>query len=70
MKEPKPMPFIAVKVEAFPHWIWFSREGVTEEADQFIGVNGWGKDGAMTDLDVPAHMIQGRIESSELQYDL
>jgi hypothetical protein len=68
MKKPKPLRYIAILVRDFPNWLWFTREGVTEQDGRFIGVNGWSRGGAMTDINVPEFLILGRIESSELQH--
>lgn len=62
------MKYIAIKLKGLNHWIWFKAEKVKEEAGQFKGHEGWGKDGALTSIDVSNENIEGRILCDELQY--
>ena len=64
------MKYLAIKIKSFNHWIWFKKENVAEDSiTGFSGKGGWGKDGAMTDVSIPINLIEGRIESNELQYN-
>lgn len=65
MSEPK---FIAIKVQGIDHWVWFEKIKVTEGATHFEGTEGWGKYGALTNINVKKSQIEGRIESDTLQY--
>lgn len=62
------MEYIAIKIRDFNHWVWFEKKHVQEDSSTFIGKQGWGKDGALTEVSIPKRMIEGRIESKEPQY--
>ena len=48
------MKYLAIKVRGLPHWIWFETKQTVEVSDTFKGSNGWGKNGAQTDVEVPS----------------
>ena len=60
--------YIAVKIKALPHWLWFTPANVTETDDQFVGVEGWGENGHAVSVNVPVSTIEGRIESDVLMH--
>ena len=60
--------YIAVKIKGFRHYIWFERKKVSEGGGKFVGLDGWGKDGHNTTIEVSAHEIEGKIFSNNLQY--
>lgn len=62
------MKYIAIKIKNFNYWIWFDKRNVQEDSSTFIGTGGWGRDGEITDVNIPLNMIEGRIESNNLQY--
>jgi len=60
--------YVAIKVKGMHPWLWFDKTKVVEKEGKFIGKEGWGRGGAPTNIEVDVHQIEGRIESSELQY--
>lgn len=60
--------YIAIKVKGINHWFWFKAVNVKREGGMFIGVNGWGKRGATTNLSINEGQIEGELTSDELQY--
>ncbi len=61
--------YIAVKLKGFQYWVWFKDENVTELNHTFVGKEGWGKGGTLTNIDVSQDLIEGIITSQELQYN-
>jgi len=62
------MKYIAIKVKGFDHYIWFELSNTSREDGNFLGIQGWGKNGAFTEISVPVSEIISEIKSSELQY--
>ncbi len=64
------MKYIAIKVSGINHWFWFENEKVSRHniKGTFIGKDGWGRGGALTNLEIPESQIEGEIESEDLQY--
>jgi len=62
------MKYKAIKLKHFNYWIWFKTSEINTSGLTFKGANGWGKSGARTTISVPAYMIEGSIDSEELQY--
>lgn len=60
--------YIAVKPKGFKYYIWFKTAEVIHDLGCFIGKNGWGKDGALTNIKCNASEIDSFIYSDELQY--
>jgi hypothetical protein len=60
--------YIAVKPKGFDYYIWFEQEKVIQDLVYFIGRNGWGKNGAFTNLKCRSSEIESFIYSDELQY--
>ena len=61
------MKYLGIKVVGFDYWIWFEKTKVEEEDGYFCGKTGWGKNGTCTDLSIPSRLIEGRMESQNLQ---
>ena len=61
--------YTAVKPKGFGYYIWFETEKTTPNLGMFIGTQGWGKRGALTDIKCRASEIDSFIYSDELQYD-
>ena len=60
--------YIAVKPKGLAHFLWFEQANVTEESGEFIGRDGWGKNGAFTNLRCRTIDIAATIYSDEAQY--
>ncbi len=60
--------YIAIKVVGIDHYIWFEKTKTKIKNGYFIGVGGWGKNGAYTDIKVKTKDIVSEIESASLQY--
>lgn len=60
--------YIAVKVKGIEHWFWFESAKVTRNGGIFVGKDGWGKGGAYTNLSIKEEMIEGELQSEDLQY--
>ncbi len=60
--------YIGIKVQGIDHWLWFKQTCVTRDTSGFKGVEGWGKDGAYTNIEIPCNLIEGEIESDCPQY--
>jgi hypothetical protein len=63
-----PGKYVAVKIRGIEHWFWFARDMIKRECYKFIGKGGWGKDGAYTNINVDENLIEGELDSNELQY--
>ncbi len=61
--------YLAIKVEGLPHWLWFDRSKTSVEDGIFTGVQGWGEDGAQTDIECDVTLIKSEIASESLQYE-
>ena len=68
MKTPEETKYIAVKLKGLNHFIWFRTSKVITSLGCFIGKNGWGKNGALTNLKCYEKDIEAYIYSDELQY--
>jgi len=62
------MKYVAIKLIHFPYWLWFKKENVKEGPNYFNGVEGLGRNGAHTTIDVDVNSIVGRINSDSLMY--
>jgi len=60
--------YLAVRVAGLGHFLWFQRAQVTEADGYFCGLNGWGPDGARTQLLCAVVDIEARIDSDALPY--
>ena len=60
--------YIAIKVEGICHWFWFESVKVTRKDYKFIGKEGWGHGGAMTEIEIKEDKIEGELCSEALQY--
>lgn len=60
--------YIAIKLKNFSHWLWFERIHVVKANGEFVGLYGWGADGAGTDVKVHVNQIEGEMYSDALQY--
>lgn len=60
--------YIAVKPKGFKYYLWFETEKTTNELDIFIGKEGWGKGGALTNIKCSATEIKSFIYSDILMY--
>ena len=63
------MKYVAIKIKGFDHYIWFQKSKTIRENGNFIGIEGWGKRGAFTEITIAESEIIGEIKSAELQYD-
>lgn len=61
--------YVAVKLKSFNYYIWFKVDETHYEDNTFVGLNGWGKNGAYTNLRCNKDEIVSYIYSKELQYD-
>jgi len=62
------MKYIAIKVRGMDHWLWFKREMANISNGQFVGKEGWGKDGSLTEIKVSESLIEGLIDSETLDF--
>jgi len=62
------MKYIAIKLKGYSYWIWFEVSKTDTENNIFRGSKGWGKDGALTEIEVSENEIIGKIFSENLQY--
>lgn len=60
--------YLAIKVAGLSHWLWFERAKVTVSSNLFTGKEGWGDDGAFTEVCVNTDLIEGEMASDTLQY--
>lgn len=60
--------YIAVKPTGFDYYIWFETEKVIQELGCFIGKEGWGKGGVLTNIKCNGSEIDSFIYSDALQY--
>jgi len=60
--------YIAIKVKGVTHWLWFKTEKVERINHKFIGKDGWGKGGTLTNITVSEDEIIGELHSENLQY--
>ncbi len=60
--------YVAIKPKGFAYYIWFKTENVIYDLGCFIGKDGWGKDGALTNIKCSGTEIDSYIYSDELQY--
>ncbi len=60
--------YIAIKLKSFDYYLWFKKENVTQYLGAFIGKDGWGKNGAYTNIKCSSSEIDSFIYSDELQY--
>jgi hypothetical protein len=60
--------YTAFKVAGLDHWLWFETTNVKRDGVQIVAVDGWGKNGHKTDLEIDSNQVQGVITSDELQY--
>ena len=60
--------YIAVKVKGIAYWLWFNTKKVKRANHEFVGKDGWGKGGTLTNITVPEDEIIGEIHSDDLQY--
>lgn len=60
--------YIAIKVKGIAHWLWFDTKKVKLDGTTFVGNEGWGKDGALTSINVLKEEIIGKLYSDNLQY--
>lgn len=68
MTDKTKLKYIAVKPKGFAYYIWFETEKVSTENYKFIGVDGWGRNGAVTSIECKDSEIDSYIYSNELQY--
>lgn len=68
MSEKSSAKYIAIKVKGIAHWLWFETKKVKHINHEFIGKDGWGKGGALTNITVSEDEIIGEIHSENLQY--
>jgi hypothetical protein len=61
--------YVAIKPKGLNRYIWFKTENVSCESDVFLGQNGWGKNGALTNIKCNTNEIESYIYSDELQYN-
>lgn len=62
------MKYIAIKLKAFDYWLWFEIKKVKRENGVFIGKEGWGDGGNLTEININEDLIEGEITSETLQY--
>ena len=62
------MNYIAIQVIGMSHWFWFDVKYVMRKNGRFVGKNGWGLGGALTNIDIPEHNIISELHSNQLQY--
>jgi hypothetical protein len=62
------MEYTAIKLKSLNFWLWFKTAKTTKENGKFVGVEGWGKGGAFTNIKVNENEIEGEIESDSPQY--
>ncbi len=61
--------YMAIKVVGQHNWLWFEVSKTTLTADyMFIGNEGWGKNGSVTNIEISEDLIEGVIYSEALQY--
>lgn len=62
------MKYVAIKIKGLDHWLWFEQKEVINDEIKFKGKNGWGKNGALTSIEINKSSIEGYIYSDILQY--
>ena len=55
--------YIGIKLNGMSHWLWFETKETYSEGGNFVGSNGWGKNGSLTNIVVKEHEINGVIYS-------
>ena len=60
--------YVAIKPNGFNYYIWFETEKVIHDLGCFVGRDGWGKGGALTNIKCNANEIDSYIYSDVLQY--
>lgn len=60
--------YTAIKLKGFNYYVWFETEKTINELSVFIGKEGWGKGGTLTNIKCSSNQIESYIYSDELQY--
>lgn len=68
MKIKEDSPYIGIKVRGLPHFVWFEEGKFSSDGIFFYGHEGWGKDGAPTDIECRIVEINSVIHSDSPQY--
>ena len=61
--------YTAIKIKNFNHWLWFKTEKVTQKDGVFVGKEGWGYQGNLTEITINESEIIGYITSDFPMYN-
>lgn len=64
----KNLAYIAIKPKGFKYYIWFKTDNVSTINNQFIGKDGWGVNGVLTNIVCNESEIDSYISSEIAQY--
>lgn len=64
----KKLKYIAIKPKGFKHYLWFETEKANIINNKFVGNDGWGNGGALTNIECNESEIDSIIYSENLQY--
>ena len=68
MEEELKLKYVAIRPKGFNHFLWFDWIAVQIDSDTFLGIKGWGVNGAHTNIKVKIQDIEAFIHSDSLQY--
>ena len=60
--------YIAIRIKGYNHFIWFKTKNTLDQNGVFIGQDGWGKNGAYTNVKCRSEEITSYIHSKELNF--